>query len=469
MAEPKRDDNQRSRCFIPRWQQISSETEITRIIAHHDDPKVRQLQQQHHQQPQQQPHQKYPTQQQSVVAVAGSLPDVVLALVFNGDLLTSQGLSPIESVINEAVLAIQQQQQSGDSSSSPSVDLSAIRPAFVEWKISKDSPFGNHLSSALLSFSASSSAAATQVVLAALLKGELLDKLSVDLVSNNETVLSSDRARRSQRADAKQNEQDAEVRGFVTKFLRHCFGKLRGAPTGPVTSKKEGSDGGALTIDINKMINMGKELLGKRSPQYAEKFFSRAVDTLEALMAESIRNLAGSDGGQRPSSAAIAKLQPELVASLADALAWRVLARFVCNSKDAPTTDGVQADGARILALLGAAHPEASALARQHTGIVLRAEALVRMSQAQQTSGSDGVSWIESECADAKLRKKLEQDPKDSGVRSLLVITLFLSGDMERCLTEAIKLATLNVPFGAVAVSAVTHFLGPNHELVKKL
>jgi hypothetical protein len=77
--------------------------------------------------------------------------------------------------------------------------------------------------------------------------------------------------------------------------------------------------------------------------------------------------------------------------------------------------------------------------------------------------------WSPETCSVKTLSALLTATPTDHKSRSLLVITLFLSNDVERCLTEALKLQVLGHDFGAIALSAVTAFLGADHELVQRL
>lgn len=193
-----------------------------------------------------------------------------------------------------------------------------------------------------------------------------------------------------------------------------------------------------LSVDVAKMVGMGQRLMAERKPFYAEKFFAKALLTLDAV-ANDVDHLIAA--------------REDYDGSVALCLAWAGLAQLV---------QGKQPVENAYLRRLG----ESEQLR------VYREEPLSDACRAVVTwelMQSAPRTWSEADCSAAKLRETLQTSPHDAAARSMLVVTLFLSGDVERALTEALKLHVCGDAFGRVALRQISAFLGSDHALVKQL
>ncbi|CUG55709.1 Hypothetical protein, putative [Bodo saltans] len=206
--------------------------------------------------------------------------------------------------------------------------------------------------------------------------------------------------------------------------------------------KGDESEGGALQVDVAKMLAMGKSLMTKGQAVYAEKFFVKALGVLDAIGNDELlaRTLSSDDN---------------FLLSLADCLAWVLMSQLVQgkNIEHNAAADRLEAEHGPLVGLTP--YPTNGDVQR-----ALSARKLFRFAPA---------AWSPELCSVKTLSALLAATPSDHKSRSLLVITLFLSNDVERCLTEALKLQVLGHDFGAIALSAVSDFLGADHELVQRL
>jgi hypothetical protein len=182
-------------------------------------------------------------------------------------------------------------------------------------------------------------------------------------------------------------------------------------------------------IDVAKMVTQGQDLLAKGQALYAEKFFAKALGVLDALEDEADDNINGS---------------------CAETAGWLVLARIA---------QGSVAPCAPVVKRLRERH----AYFVQPDSTAARAVALYSMAEVAP------FTWRAAEASQKVLGEQLKADPKNAGARQRLVMTLFMAGDVERCLTEGVKLHVLHDEFGSVAVRAVVTFLGPEHALSKRV
>lgn len=206
--------------------------------------------------------------------------------------------------------------------------------------------------------------------------------------------------------------------------------------------KSAGDVGGAaLQIDVVKLLSMGKSLMAKGQAEYAEKFFVKALGVLDAVAHDAALEALVSDRSYLLTSA--------------DCLAWVLMSQLV-QGRSAEHNDAARRleDSNRPLGVLAPFPPNGDVQR------ALSARRLFRFAPA---------SWRAETCSVQKLSLLLQGDPADHKNRALLVITLFLSNDIEKCLTEALKLQVLGHEFGAIALDAVTDFLGSDHELVQRL
>jgi hypothetical protein len=194
-----------------------------------------------------------------------------------------------------------------------------------------------------------------------------------------------------------------------------------------------------LRVDIARMIVMGKDLMAKSSPVYAEKFFLKALGVLDAAALE-------MTGGAEDEE------HDDVQASIALSLAWLVMAQLVQGRSNANSNE--------CLARL-----RSDRYARW-TSVALSDE--MRSVATGVLFAYAPLQWTGESCSATKLAAKLSAEPTDDSARSMLVLTHFLSGDVERCLTEALKLHVRGVEFGAIALTEVCRFLGPENPLVRK-
>ncbi|AAZ12403.1 hypothetical protein, conserved [Trypanosoma brucei brucei TREU927] len=184
--------------------------------------------------------------------------------------------------------------------------------------------------------------------------------------------------------------------------------------------------GQRMTVDIARLIEMGKRLMTTGRAEYAEKIFGRALGTLDAMSSN-----CGSDTRLRGSTAMC--------------LAWVSLAILV---------QGRCADD----------HLQRLRGDYEEFCVEFESDA-ARVCATQRMMHSLTIKWKGDVCSEKRLRSILADDPHKHDHRCALVVTLFLSGDLERCLTEALKLHAFGVPFGAVALSSVRDYVGPEHPL----
>jgi hypothetical protein len=190
-------------------------------------------------------------------------------------------------------------------------------------------------------------------------------------------------------------------------------------------------------IDIAKMVAMGKDLLAKRQPVYAHKFFAKALGVLDAIPA------ADHDDNMR--------------GSVAVCLAWLIVTAVVL---------GRPGDAAALHARLREA--DYAFFARQPLSDAARGHAIAMMVEAAP------FVWLETEASEVKLSEALKADPHDMAARAKLALTLFLRGDVERCLTEALKVHLVAKDdalrgFASAIFEGCAAFLGKDHDLIRRL
>lgn len=193
-----------------------------------------------------------------------------------------------------------------------------------------------------------------------------------------------------------------------------------------------------LSLDVAKMVGMGKKLMAERKPFYAEKFFAKALQSLDAVAADVDR---------------LVTAREDYDGSVALCLAWAGLAQLVQGKH---TVDN------QYLRRLCETE-KLRAFREEPRSDACRAVATLALMQAAPRT------WNEVTCSEAKLRAALKASPHDAASRSLLVVTLFLSGDLERAMTEALKLHLCGEAYGRVALKQMCAFLGHDHALVRQL
>lgn len=193
----------------------------------------------------------------------------------------------------------------------------------------------------------------------------------------------------------------------------------------------------ALQVDVSKMVHKGKDLLSKGQAEYAEKFFLKALETLEVVGSDVAR------GTHRVT---------EYEGSVAVCLAWAALSQIVQGKSVSNNAYLTRLSSDRFSVYCAEPQGDASRVCATHK-MLLAAPQL----------------WTGDTCSQRKLLEVLQVNPTDHKSRSMLVITLFLAGDVERAMTEAIKLRSLQCAFGNTAIRAMVSFLGADHDVVRQL
>jgi hypothetical protein len=195
-------------------------------------------------------------------------------------------------------------------------------------------------------------------------------------------------------------------------------------------------DGTTQPLDLAKMVSMGKDLLGKGQPLYAQKFFAKALGVLDAIPSDDHDD--------------------NMKGSVAACLAWLVISYVVLGRP------GEAAAHARRLST------DYAFFAEQPLSDAARGAALAKLAAAAP------FVWDEATCSEKKLSEVLSANPQDMGARASLAVTLFLKGDVERCLTEALKLHLVASEeklkaFGFAVFDACAAFLGEDHAVIRQL
>ena len=185
-----------------------------------------------------------------------------------------------------------------------------------------------------------------------------------------------------------------------------------------------------VAVDITKLLTMGQDLMRKAQAMYAEKFFLKALGVLDAVQSE-----AGTDD--------------DVIASTALCLAWTLLAQLA-QAKEVSH------------------NVHAKRLQNNESYRPYREEALsdvCRALTAWNLMRMAPLAWDPATCSVTKLTATLQSNPQRHNERAQFVITYFLMGDLERCLTEALKLHVLQQDFGRYALTELQQFLGKDHPL----
>jgi hypothetical protein len=233
-------------------------------------------------------------------------------------------------------------------------------------------------------------------------------------------------------------DQDLDLKPFAGNF----FNYLNGTPA----PKGESS----VSINVTKFISSGQDLLRKGEAFYAEKFFMKAIGVLEAVRADPATAAAASGGGPQ------AETWNQIAGSYAMCIGLLIIAKCV-QGKVLESTEWFKKLTTGDLA----------PFAQEVESGAARAVALYKMLSIAT------FTYIGNECSEKKLREELKATPTSLELRCKLLTTLFLSGKLEECLTEGLKLKLSTdshaQEFGSVALGAVSEFLGPEHALVKAL
>lgn len=211
---------------------------------------------------------------------------------------------------------------------------------------------------------------------------------------------------------------EEEVQNLSTRLM--AVVDARGVAGVPGSSINKGGEK-QLTVNISAMLELGKRNLQSKEDRvgYARKAFAKAVSILDAVEPE-----------VRQQSHSAAQLQ-DFYGSLATSLGWWAMADMIDGVAVKDCTAWQRLCHSPVLQLW-CAEPRSD---------VLRAITLGKLIGA----AGPALQWKgqSKACSQTALRAYLQEHPCDVVSRQRLVVTLFLAGDLERCVTEVLKLRSL--------------------------
>eukprot|EP00164_Ancoracysta_twista_P014502 GFYU01023643.1.p1 GENE.GFYU01023643.1~~GFYU01023643.1.p1 ORF type:complete len:244 (+),score=27.62 GFYU01023643.1:42-734(+) len=221
-----------------------------------------------------------------------------------------------------------------------------------------------------------------------------------------------------------------------------------------------------MTVDVDKMVKMGRDMISKREPLYAEKFFLKALGVLD---------VAASEGGAK-------EMDENMEGSIAMTLAWVVIAQMLqsrpvaTSTLPAPKTtannceacDRLEKDFEKWITPASqcslavalremfryipcAFDPKATPATLMEKIKAFQLLVVERsMAKAQQKNGNEEAPATQSGTVltDEERKALLE-------TRCQLVIIFLLSLDVERAVTEAVKINASGNEFGSIAIKAI--------------
>ena len=309
--------------------------------------------------------------------------------------------------------------------------------------------------------------------------GELLDILNVNVEKKDDGIY-----------EGLCDDEKQKMESFIIKFseyLSNCGGvnnRKKAKQNQKIAEIVNTSAGNTeqkeikrLKIDAKSILEQGISLMtGKKGsgsqPFYAAKFFKKAYDVLEAVLDEAECN----ESSIMRSTDVFEKYDPNLCGSAALCLGWLIIAHGV----QGPTSDTKDdKSSARREAIMAAAKLRQDPRYIFFAGVPMSIPARALVVDTILMEGFQGYyflpkdgskSWSADKYSLKNLEIELKKDPKDQFCRRALILTLFLAGDLERCLTECIKVSKiLQDPFGVKARAAIAQFMGSSHPLLEQL
>lgn len=198
------------------------------------------------------------------------------------------------------------------------------------------------------------------------------------------------------------------------------------------------------SVNVAHLIDLGCRTMQQGKAMYAHKIFVKAVALLDAVHSDALAN-------------STMDALCDYYSSLSLSLAWSGMSEMVMGRG---VHQNVWLDRLR-------ATPVLRASLEVPLSDALRA---VTLQALLQSLGEEG-AWRgdEPSCSQKHLVAHLHQEPADALSRRKLLVTIFLSGDLERSLTEALKLVSVSDAYGVEALRYIKAFCGPGHPLVEAL
>lgn len=257
------------------------------------------------------------------------------------------------------------------------------------------------------------------------------------------------------------------MRRFCERLMAPQLAAVEGRGTnGPITSTaahhtentRSQDPGSRLTVNVANLVELGCKTMRSGKAVYAEKIFGKALETLDAVTSETLKTASWSS-------------LSDFYGTMASVLAWMAMARLVQGKEERTNPYMTRLLQTEML----------KPWREQPLTDVARAIALSRLVEADihhsvpstsSPSSTQMKPWCgeDSTCSQRYLLQFLSTNPNDISSRRKLVITLFLAGDLERCLTEVMKLKSLKDDcFSEAAMASVCDFCGQEHPLVEAL
>eukprot|EP00796_Vickermania_ingenoplastis_P008534 gene8534-5981_t len=200
----------------------------------------------------------------------------------------------------------------------------------------------------------------------------------------------------------------------------------------------------SLTVNVARLLDVGCRTLRSGKVEYAEKIFVKALTVLDAVYNEAMK---------KSDSQSVA----DYLATQAAVLAWGGMSELI-QGKGVASSFFLD----RLSCTQGL-----KAFCEEPLSDALRALTLRGLLRALGPPGTwKGENPL---CSQKFLFAHLASQPHDTAARRNLIVTLFLAGDLERSITEALKLQSLDDPFGETALTLLCAFCGPQHPLIQAM
>lgn len=275
----------------------------------------------------------------------------------------------------------------------------------------------------------------------------------------------------------------AKLANFISKFKEYCVARKerpvvkKGVVSMPKTTTTTQSAAGHqplttnMTVDVDKMVKMGRDMVAKRELVYAEKFFLKALGVLDVAASEKVD-----------------QIDENMEGSIAMTLAWVVIAQMLMSrpvthsAQPAPKStannceacDRLERDFEKWITpasqcslavalrelfryLPCSFDPKATTATIMEKIKAFQLLVVERsMAKAQEGGGKGEGATSGTVLTDDEQKALLE-------ARCQLVIIHLISLDVERAVTEAVKISASGHEFGDIAIKTIKRtYLGDN-------
>ena len=275
-------------------------------------------------------------------------------------------------------------------------------------------------------------------------------------------------------------EDGQKIANFISRFKEYCVARKerpvvkkgvvampKQQKAGTTAAPQSAPSSTNMTVDVDKMVKMGRDMIAKREPLYAEKFFLKALGVLD---------VAASEGGAK-------EVDENMEGSIAMTLAWVVIAQMLqsrpvaTSTLPAPKTtannceacDRLERDFEKWITPASqcslavalremfryipcAFDPKATPATLMEKIKAFQLLVVERSMAKVQQKGS------EEDAPEATTNGTVLTDEEQKALletRCQLVIIFLLSLDVERAVTEAVKINASGNEFGSIAIKAI--------------